>query len=111
MSIPVAMLVLNNFTHDARVHKEAQALAEAGYAVTVIALWQPGLAEEEAGAGYRVHRLSLWHPGSGERSARDRPNHPGIRYGRGCEPRGSGLDCGGDCPPAGGPGTVRLRQR
>ncbi len=57
------MLVLNNFTHDARVHKEAQALAEAGYAVTVIALWQPGLAEEETGAGYRVHRLRLYSRG------------------------------------------------
>jgi len=63
VSIPVAMLVLNNFTHDARVHKEAQALAEAGYAVTVIALWQPGLAEEETGAGYRVRRLRLYSRG------------------------------------------------
>lgn len=59
MSVPVSMLVLSNFTHDARVHKEAQTLAAAGYAVTVIALWQAGLAEEEKALGYRIHRLRL----------------------------------------------------
>ncbi len=59
VSVPVSMLVLNNFTHDARVHKEAQTLAAAGYAITVVALWQPGLAKEETRSGYRVRRLHL----------------------------------------------------
>jgi len=53
------MLVLNNMTHDARVHKEAKTLALTGYEVTVAALWQAGLAEQESQAGYRVLRLRL----------------------------------------------------
>lgn len=55
----VTMLVLNNFVGDARVHKEAKALAEAGHAVLVIALHRAGLPLEEAGHGYRVRRLAL----------------------------------------------------
>jgi glycosyltransferase involved in cell wall biosynthesis len=55
----VNMLVLNNFTADARVHKEAKALAEAGHQVTVIALHRPGLEHEETQHGYRVVRLGL----------------------------------------------------
>lgn len=69
------MLVLNNFTHDVRVHKEAQALAAAGYNVTVIALWQPGLAKEETRSGYRVHRLRLY-----SRSWRGRLVSPLVKY-------------------------------
>jgi glycosyltransferase involved in cell wall biosynthesis len=55
----VSMLVLNNFTHDARVHKEAKALASVGHKVTVVALWQAGLPEQEMQAGYQVKRLRL----------------------------------------------------
>jgi hypothetical protein len=38
MNLKVCMFVYNNFTHDTRVLKEAKALTEAGYEVTVIAL-------------------------------------------------------------------------
>ena len=55
----ISMLVLNNFTNDARVHKEATTLASAGYNVTVVALWQPGLAQVERQSGYQVIRLRL----------------------------------------------------
>ena len=39
----VSMVVLNQFTHDTRVMKEAQTLQASGYQVTVNALWAPGL--------------------------------------------------------------------
>ncbi len=55
----ITLLVLNNFTNDARVHKEAATLASAGHAVSVIALWQSGLPEREEQAGYRVIRMRL----------------------------------------------------
>ena len=55
----VSMLVLNNFTNDIRVHKEASSLASAGYDVTVVALWQPDLALTEYQNGYKVRRLRL----------------------------------------------------
>lgn len=55
----VHSLVLNNFTNDVRVHKEAVTLAAAGHDVTVVALWQQGLPLAESGHGYRVHRLRL----------------------------------------------------
>jgi glycosyltransferase involved in cell wall biosynthesis len=55
----IRMLVLNSFTYDQRVHREAKALAEAGHDVTVLALWQKGLPTLEANYGYRVIRLRL----------------------------------------------------
>lgn len=55
----VILLVLNNFTNDARVHKEATTLAKVGHKVRVVALWQKGLLEEEQGSGYCIHRLRL----------------------------------------------------
>jgi glycosyltransferase involved in cell wall biosynthesis len=55
----ITLLVLNNFTNDARVHKEATTLASAGHQVSVIALWQSGLQEWEEQAGYRVIRMRL----------------------------------------------------
>jgi hypothetical protein len=57
--IRVCMLVLNNYTHDARVHKEAKTLAAAGHDVRVMALWQVGLPTEETHDGYRTIRLPL----------------------------------------------------
>jgi len=55
----IIMLLLNNFTHDARVHKEAKTLASTGHSVTVYALWEAGLAEEELRAGYLIRRIRL----------------------------------------------------
>ena len=55
----ITMLVLNYFTNDARVHKEASTLAAAGHTVTVLALWQAGLPQSEFQNGYRVIRLRL----------------------------------------------------
>src|SRR4030042_3820907 len=55
----ITMLVLNNFTNDARVHKEASTLASSGHNVTVLALWQPGLLQSEQQYGYKLIRLRL----------------------------------------------------
>lgn len=55
----VTMLVLNEFTHDLRVHREAKTLASAGHDVTVLALWRKGLPRVEINHGYRVKRLRL----------------------------------------------------
>lgn len=55
----IRLIVLNDFTHDARVHKEAQTLAKVGHDVSVIALWRPNLAAQETQSGYHVHRLRL----------------------------------------------------
>ncbi len=53
------MLLLNNFIHDARVHKEAASLAAAGHDVTVYALWDAGLPQEEVRSGYHIRRMRL----------------------------------------------------
>jgi glycosyltransferase involved in cell wall biosynthesis len=71
----ISMLVLNNFTNDARVHKEATTLASAGYKVLVIALWQQGLAHLEQQSGYQVIRLRLH-----SRSLNNRLLSPLIKY-------------------------------
>jgi glycosyltransferase involved in cell wall biosynthesis len=71
----ITMLVLNSFTNDARVHKEAATLASAGYTVTVVALCQPGLAQTEQQSGYRVIRLNLL-----SRHWRNRLLSPPIKY-------------------------------
>ena len=55
----ICLLVLNNFTNDARVHKEASALAAAGHDVSVVALWQAGLARIEQQGGYSIFRIAL----------------------------------------------------
>ena len=55
----IRLLVLNPFTNDARIHKEAKALASNGHNVTVVALWQKGLNKEEEQAGYKIIRLHL----------------------------------------------------
>src|SRR5574341_193184 len=55
----ITLLVLNPFTNDARVHKEAKALASSGHKVTVVALWQKGLNKQEEQAGYKIIRLHL----------------------------------------------------
>ena len=53
----VVMLVRNPFTHDSRVEKEATTLLEAGYAVTVVCEWRPGLATEETRDGIAIRRV------------------------------------------------------
>jgi glycosyltransferase involved in cell wall biosynthesis len=55
----IAMLVWNDFRHDARVLKEAQTLVGAGHQVTVHALLAPGItpAEQALEPGLTVRRL------------------------------------------------------
>jgi glycosyltransferase involved in cell wall biosynthesis len=55
----VVMLVLNPFTHDTRVHKEASTLAGAGYDVRVLALCKGDVPAYEERSGYRIQRLQL----------------------------------------------------
>lgn len=59
MNKTVALLVLNPFTNDSRVLKEAQSLKRAGYDPFVVALHEPGLAERELVHGIAVHRVRL----------------------------------------------------
>lgn len=54
----VAMLLHNDFTADARVHREAGALVSAGYDVTVVCLRSPGLAVRETKDGIRILRVA-----------------------------------------------------
>lgn len=53
----VAMLLTNPFTHDARVEREARALAALGHEVRVFCLPGEGLAAEEARGGFSVVRV------------------------------------------------------
>ena len=56
----VVMFVINNFTNDARVHREADTLAEKGYLVKVIALKDNNTPEQEIiNDNYQVRRISL----------------------------------------------------
>lgn len=60
MPVRVCMRVDNVFTHDLRVRREAEALAEAGYDVTVVADMKPGLglAESETVGGVHIRRIA-----------------------------------------------------
>jgi glycosyltransferase involved in cell wall biosynthesis len=60
----ISMIVMNTFTHDARVMKEAMTLQACGHRVTVNALWAAGLSTEETVEGINVRRICL---GSRER--------------------------------------------
>ena len=71
----ITMLVLNNFTNDARVHKEATSLASAGHKVSVVSLWQPGLGQVEYQSNYQVIRLRLL-----SRTWQNRLLSPPIKY-------------------------------
>jgi len=55
--VKILMLVSNPCTHDARVMREAEALAEAGHDVRVLAKWAPGTAREEVRNSVTYHRL------------------------------------------------------
>lgn len=55
----VAMIVLNNLTHDARVQKEAKTLVAAGHEATVIGLKDETVPERETFSGFQVRRVAL----------------------------------------------------
>lgn len=54
----IVMLVLNDMTADARVSREASALAEAGHEVSVLALRAKGLPASERVGGYAIERVA-----------------------------------------------------
>lgn len=60
----MVMLLLNPFTHDSRVEKEAATLLEAGYRISVVALAADGLPTRELRAGVDVIRVQRpgWPP-------------------------------------------------
>jgi glycosyltransferase involved in cell wall biosynthesis len=51
------MLVRNPCVSDARVLREAGALATAGHEVTIVAVLEPGLEADEEKAGFRIRRI------------------------------------------------------
>lgn len=54
----VAMFVLNNLDHDARVHRQAETLVAAGFSVRIFAFFDPPCRGfERVGAGYEVWRM------------------------------------------------------
>jgi glycosyltransferase involved in cell wall biosynthesis len=53
----VVMTVVNEFTTDYRVHREAKALVDAGYDVTIFCVWKKGLAREQELEGIHVRRI------------------------------------------------------
>jgi glycosyltransferase involved in cell wall biosynthesis len=56
----IVMLVLNNITYDARVHKQAKSLSLAGNAVTVIGLLDEVSTQSETiQSGYQILRLEI----------------------------------------------------
>lgn len=59
MNKRVASFVLNNFTNDTRVLKEAITLQTNGYNLTVVALHETGLHEHEQPFGINIHRVKL----------------------------------------------------
>ena len=52
----IVMMVLNPCTNDARVTRQAEALASAGHAVTVLATWKTGMPHEEEINGVHYFR-------------------------------------------------------
>ena len=56
----VASLVHNNFISDSRVQKQAISLANAGYDLTVFALWKKGISQEEFIDGYKIQRYRIY---------------------------------------------------
>lgn len=63
----VCLIVLNEFTNDSRVLKEAISLMRSGYEVLVLALHAPNLQETETISGVRVRRVKLWTRGWSKR--------------------------------------------
>ena len=61
----VTMIVINAFTHDTRVQKEAKTLAQQGYSVIVYALHGAGLPVREVRDHYQVERIQVHSRGWG----------------------------------------------
>lgn len=59
MNESIISIVTNNFRHDSRVLKEAVSLKDEGFNITVIALHEKELAENEIIEGIPVHRIRL----------------------------------------------------
>tara|TARA_B100000886_G_scaffold332249_1_gene284746 strand:+ start:864 stop:1991 length:1128 start_codon:yes stop_codon:yes gene_type:complete len=60
MTRTVVSLVINNFTNDSRVSKEANSIAAMGHTVKIVALHERGLVEHESCENYTIHRVKLW---------------------------------------------------
>ena len=59
MNYKVSSVVLNNFTNDSRVEKQAKSLTKAGFDLTVFGLWKNGLEVKEEKGGYKIERIKL----------------------------------------------------
>ena len=55
----VSSIVLNNFTNDSRVEKQAITLSRAGFNLTVLGLWKEGLQPNQQKDGYKIERIKL----------------------------------------------------
>jgi len=60
MKPKIASIVLNDFTRDSRVEKQAISLTNAGYDLTVYGLWKEGLEENERKTGFNVKRIKIY---------------------------------------------------
>ena len=60
MKPKIASIVLNDFTRDSRVEKQAISLTNAGYDLTVYGLWKDGLEENERKTGFNVKRIKIY---------------------------------------------------
>jgi len=60
MKLKIASIVLNDFTRDSRVEKQATSLTKAGYDLTVFGLWKEGLQENERKKGFNVRRIKIY---------------------------------------------------
>ena len=58
-SLKVSSIVLNNFTNDSRVEKQAITLSRAGFNLTVLGLWKEGLESNQHKDGYKIERIKL----------------------------------------------------
>ena len=56
----IASIVNNCFTNDSRVKKQAISLTNAGYEVSVFALWRDGLDHLSHENGYQVKRVKTY---------------------------------------------------
>ena len=60
MSKKIVHIVVNQYTHDARVIRECKSLAKEGYDVTVLAYWLKGLDLAQREYGYNVIRIRIY---------------------------------------------------
>ena len=60
MSKQIVHIVVNQYTHDARVIRECKSLAKEGYDVTVLAYWLKGLDLAHRENGYNVVRIRIY---------------------------------------------------